>query len=114
MSNKILTISVAAYNVEKTLSKTLDSFNDSRIYDDVEVLIIDDGSKDKTKDIAEKYEKLVPQMFKYIKKSNGGHGSTINKGITLATGKYFKVIDGDDWVDTDSLIKFVEKLSKIS
>lgn len=53
MSNKILTISVAAYNVEKTLSKTLDSFNDSRIYDDVEVLIIDDGSKDKTKDIAE-------------------------------------------------------------
>ncbi|MEN3242772.1 glycosyltransferase family A protein [Fructilactobacillus sanfranciscensis] len=68
MSNKILTISVAAYNVEKTLSKTLDSFNDSRIYDDVEVLIIDDGSKDKTKDIAEKYEKLVPQMFKYIKK----------------------------------------------
>lgn len=114
MSNKILTISVAAYNVKKTLSKTLDSFNDSRIYDDVEVLIIDDGSKDKTKDIAEKYEKLVPQMFKYIKKSNGGHGSTINKGITLATGKYFKVIDGDDWVDTDSLIKFVEKLKNMN
>ena len=101
---KILTISVAAYNVEKTLDKTLESFNDARVYNDLEVLIVDDGSKDNTKLVAQKYEKIAPQTFKYVEKENGGHGSTINKGISLATGKYFKVIDGDDWVDTDALI----------
>ena len=49
---KILTISVAAYNVEKTLDKTLESFNDARVYNDFEVLIVDDGSKDNTKLVA--------------------------------------------------------------
>lgn len=110
---KVLTISVAAYNVEKTLDKTLSSMNDSRILDDLEVLIIDDGSKDNTCKIAQKYQNLAPQTFKYIKKKNGGHGSTINKGIELATGKYFKVVDGDDWVDTNALVEFVYKLKKI-
>ncbi|MGY5276137.1 glycosyltransferase family 2 protein [Lactiplantibacillus plantarum] len=110
---KILTISVAAYNVEKTLEKTLESFNDTSVYDDLEVLIVDDGSKDNTKLIAQKYEKIAPQTFKYVKKENGGHGSTINKGISLATGKYFKVIDGDDWVDKYTLIKFIDKLKHL-
>ncbi|GAA2864254.1 glycosyltransferase family 2 protein [Lactobacillus intestinalis] len=107
---KTLTISVAAYNVESTLDKTLASFNDPRVYDDLEVLIIDDGSKDNTNQIAKKYENIAPQTFKYIPKKNGGHGSTINKGMELATGKYFKVVDGDDWVDTSSLVKFIEDL----
>ena len=61
--------------------------------------------------VAQKYEKIAPQTFKYVEKENGGHGSTINKGISLATGKYFKVIDGDDWVDTDALIKFIDELA---
>lgn len=107
---KTLTISVAAYNVENTLEKTLSSFNDSRVYQDLEVLIIDDGSKDNTKKIALKYQNIAPETFKYIAKENGGHGSTINKGIELATGKYFKVVDGDDWVDTSSLYTFIQKL----
>lgn len=110
---KTLTISVAAYNVEKTLDKTLESFNDARIYNDLEVLIVDDGSKDNTKLVAQKYEKIAPQTFKYVEKENGGHGSTINKGISLATGKYFKVIDGDDWVDTDVLVKFIDELKHL-
>ncbi len=110
---KILTISVAAYNVEKTLDKTLNSFNIPELYDDLEVLVVDDGSKDRTKDIAKKYEKLAPKTFRYVGKENGGHGSTINKGISLATGKYFKVIDGDDWVDSNVLVKFVNKLKTI-
>lgn len=109
---KTLTISVAAYNVENTLERTLSSFNDPRVYDDLEVLIIDDGSVDRTSKIAEKYESIAPQTFKYVHKKNGGHGSTINKGIELATGKYFKVIDGDDWVDTNSLVKFIEDLKQ--
>ena len=91
---KTLTISVAAYNVEETLGKTLESFNDSRVYSDLEVLIVNDGSTDHTKEIAQKYEKLAPETFKYVEKENGGHGSTINKCISVATGKYFKVIVG--------------------
>lgn len=109
---KVLTVSVAAYNVESTLEKTLASFNDPRVYDDLEVLIIDDGSKDGTAKIAKKYEKIAPHTFKYVAKKNGGHGSTINKGIELATGKYFKVVDGDDWIDTESLVTFIQDLKK--
>lgn len=108
--NKLLTISIAAYNVEKTLEKTLNSLYDERILNDIEVLIIDDGSKDDTASIGIYYENKAPNTFKYIKKENGGHGSTINKGIELASGKYFKVIDGDDWVDTETLVTFIGKL----
>ena len=111
--SKILTVSIAAYNVEKYLDQTLASLNDKRFLDEIEVLIIDDGSKDGTKDIALKYQNIAPNTFKYIQKENGGHGSTINKGIELATGKYFRVIDGDDWVDTDQFNLFIERLKNI-
>lgn len=107
---KTLTISIAAYNVEKTLEKTLSSLNDQRFLDDIEVLIVDDGSKDNTGEVAMKYEKIAPDTFKYVKKENGGHGSTINKGIELATGKYFKVLDGDDWINTENFVKFIDQL----
>ena len=99
---KLLTISIAAYNVEKFLDKTLSSLCNESISEDVEVLIIDDGSKDKTSDIAKKYEKKNPKIFKYVYKENGGHGSTINKGIELAQGKYFRVLDGDDYFSLHS------------
>ncbi|WP_141630477.1 glycosyltransferase family 2 protein, partial [Liquorilactobacillus vini] len=54
-----------------------------------------------------------PETFHYVPKKNGGHGSTINKGIELATGKYFRVIDGDDWVDSDKFNVFIQGLKKI-
>ena len=93
---KILTISIAAYNVEKFLDKTLSSLCNESLSEDLEVLIIDDGSTDKTGNIAKQYEKKYPNIFRYVYKENGGHGSTINKGIELAQGKYFRVLDGDD------------------
>lgn len=107
---KILTISIAAYNVEQYLDKTLSSMIDDRIIDDLEILIVDDGSKDNTAQIAITYEESYPNSIHYVVKENGGHGSTINKGISLATGKYFKVIDGDDWVDTEKFVAYVNKL----
>ena len=107
---KLLTLTIAAYNVEDYLEDTLSSLYKSKFLDEFEVLIVDDGSKDKTSEIGKKYENLAPQTFKYISKENGGHGSTINKGIELATGKYFKVIDGDDWVDTEAFDQFIMKL----
>ena len=108
---KILTISIAAYNVEKYIDETLKSLVCKNI-NKLEVLIIDDGSKDNTSSIAKNYEKEYPNTFKVINKKNGGYGSTINKGIELATGKYFKQLDGDDKYDTTNLDILLEELSK--
>lgn len=107
---KILTISIAAYNVEKFLDKTLSSLCNERLSEDLEVLIIDDGSTDKTGDIAKQYETKYPNIFRYVYKENGGHGSTINKGIELAQGKYFRVLDGDDYFSAEALPCFIERL----
>ncbi|WP_160689325.1 glycosyltransferase family 2 protein [Clostridium sp. C2-6-12] len=103
--NKLLTVSIAAYNVEKWIKQTLDSFIDPFIFDNVEVLIVNDGSRDKTELIAKEYETKYPIIFKVISKKNNGYGSTINTGIREATGRYFKVLDGDDWFDKNELMK---------
>lgn len=107
---KILTITIPSYNVEKFLENTLNSFIDNSILNDIEVIIVDDGSKDSTAKIAKRYEEKYKGTFKLISKENGGHGSTINAGIKNATGKYFKVVDGDDWVNTEQLIELVRRL----
>ena len=107
---KILTITIPSYNVEKYLSQTLDSFVQEEILDDIEVLIVDDGSKDRTPLIGKEYEKKYPGTFRVISKENGGHGSTINRGILEARGRYFKVVDGDDWVNTGDFGKMVKAL----
>ena len=111
--NKILSISIAAYNVEKFLDKTLKSL----LIDSMnllEVLIVNDGSTDKTATIAKKYCKEYPNTFKLIDKKNGGYGSTINAGIRKATGKYFKQLDGDDWYDSKNLEYIINKLININ
>ena len=106
---KILTISIAAYNVEKYLNKTLDSLILKNV-DNLEVLIVNDGSKDGTLGIAQKYERDYPNIFKVVNKENGGYGSTINTGIDMAQGKYFKQLDGDDWYETKNLEKILKIL----
>ncbi len=108
--SKVLTITVPSYNVEKFLENTLDSFADERILADIEVLIVDDGSKDNTAKIGMSYEDKYPDSFRVISKENGGHGSTINRGIKEARGRYFKVVDGDDWVDSDGFYELIQKL----
>lgn len=107
---KILSITIPAYNIEQYIEQCLDSFVIDEIINDIEVLIINDGSKDSTAMKALEYEKKFPQTFKVINKENGGHGSTVNKGIELAKGKYFKVVDGDDWVQRDTFIQLIKYL----
>ena len=111
--SKILSIAVPSYNVEKYLKKALDSYADSRLEEALEVLIVNDGSTDKTREIAEEYVERFPKLFKLINKENGGHGSAVNAGINNATGKYFRIIDGDDWVNTENLIKLLEVMKKV-
>lgn len=108
--SKIISIVVPTYNMEKYLANCLDSFIYDEKNEDIEVLIVNDGSKDNSLNIAKEYEKKYPKIFKVIDKENGGHGSTINAGLKVAKGKYFKVVDADDWVDTKNFETFVNKL----
>lgn len=111
--NKILSISVAAYNLEKLIEENLKSFINSEVNDLIEVIVTDDGSKDKTSEIVEKYAKEYPGTIVLVQQKNMGAGSTVNSGIKHATGKYFKMVDGDDWVETDNLNQLVRKLQNI-
>lgn len=111
--SKLLTIVIPSYNVSKFLPDVIPNYLDKRIMDDIEILIVDDGSKDNTAEIGLEYQEKYPQTIRLLHKENGGHGSTINHGIKYATGKYFKVIDGDDWVDTDAFVRFIEKLRAV-
>ena len=110
LMEKLLTVVVPSYNVEKYLEETLESFVIPEIMDDLEVLIVNDGSKDRTPEIGAAYEKRYPQTFRLISKENGGHGSTINRGIEEAKGTYFKVVDGDDWVDRGGFTELLHRL----
>lgn len=107
---KVLTVSVAAYNVERFIKKTLESMIDRDVIDDLEIFVIDDGGQDDTLAIAQEYANKYPQSVFCIHKENGGYGSTVNYSIRHAHGKYFRLLDGDDWFDTEELIKFVRVL----
>ena len=110
---KILSIVIPTYNVEKYLRRCLDSLvYDESVLEDIELLIVNDGSKDNSLEIAREYEKKYPKTIVVIDKENGGHGSTINAGLKVAKGKYFRVIDSDDWVNIDEFGKYVKDLKK--
>ena len=111
---KILTVLIPMYNTEKYIKRCLDSLLVTEVFDDIEIIIVNDGGKDKSLKIAQLYEKEFPQAVKLIDKENGGHGSTINVGINNATGKYFRVLDSDDWFNAIDFIKFVKRLGKES
>ena len=81
--------------------------------EDIEILVVNDGSNDNTANIADEYSKRYPGIVRAIHKKNGGHGSAVNTGIANAKGLYFKVLDSDDWFDEDSLLKVMDFLRKV-
>ncbi len=107
---KTLTISVAAYNMERYIRQTLDSLVDEKVIDDLEIFVIDDGGTDHTLDIAKEYAARYPNSIFPVHKENGGYGTTVNYSMTHASGKYFKLLDGDDWFDREALERLVSKL----
>lgn len=109
---KILSISIAAYNIEKYIYSTIESLINEDVIEKMEILIVSDGSTDNTVKIGKEYEKKYPGSIRVIEKENGGWGSTVNAGIQNARGKYFKLIDGDDQAMTENLPDFVYYLEK--
>lgn len=111
---KILTIIIPTYNAEKFLDKGLTSFimDNAHRMEQLEVLVVNDGTPDNSVAVAQKYVDQYPNTFSIINKENGGHGSAINVGVAHATGKYFKVIDADDWVDTKVLQELLHILEE--
>lgn len=111
---KIVTFIVPAYNSETYLRKCLESFCHPAVMDEIEVLLVDDGSTDRTSKIGNSYVQKYPKTFRLIYKENGGHGSALNTGIRDALGKYIKIVDSDDWVETKNLPAYVSILHTVS
>ena len=81
--------------------------------EDVEIIIVDDGSKDRTAEIADAYARKYPSIVRAIHQQNGGHGEAVNTGIANATGLYFKVVDSDDWVDGEAYRQILDKMREL-
>lgn len=111
--NKLLTIAIPVYNTEAYIKRCLDSLLIDSNFELLDILVISDGSPDKSVDIIKKYTAKYPGVFRLIEKENGGHGSVINRGIKEAKGKYFRVLDSDDWFDKDVFNIFINHLKKI-
>lgn len=108
---KLLTITVPCYNSQDYMERCIDSLLVGG--EDVEILIIDDGSTDRTGEIADTYAKKYPAIVRVIHQENGGHGAGLNAGMDYATGLYFKVVDSDDWVDPEAYRKILSTLRSL-
>ena len=110
-NDKLLTIVVPSYNASKYLDFNLQSFLRPSVPEKLEVIVVDDGSTDETARIADVYHEKYSDTIKVVHKENGGHGSGINAGLRAATGKYFKVVDADDWVDHEALERLLDYIA---
>lgn len=106
---KLLSIAIPCYNSANYMRHCIESLLVGG--EEVEILIVNDGSfKDNTAAIADEYEAKYPTICKAVHKENGGHGDAVMHGLRAATGKFFKVVDSDDWVDKDAYMKILDKL----
>lgn len=108
---KILTIAIPCYNSQDYMSKCIESALVGG--EDVEILIINDGSSDDTARIADEYAQKYPTIIKAIHQENKGHGGAVNAGMENATGEYFKVVDSDDWLNEEAFSKVLKVLRKV-
>ena len=106
---KLLTVTVPCYNSQDYMEKCIKSLLPGG--NRVQIVIIDDGSKDATSEIADRYAKEYPHIVTTVHQENGGHGAGINQGIEYAEGRYFKVVDSDDWVSGDYM-RFLDTLEQ--
>ncbi|MBQ8974988.1 MAG: glycosyltransferase, partial [Oscillospiraceae bacterium] len=108
---KILSVIIPSYNVSAYLYHGVYTIMEQENRDKIEIIIVNDGSKDNTLEIARKLqERYTKKNVIIIDKENGGHGSTINAGLKIASGKYIRILDGDDWVNTVDMKKLIDIL----
>ena len=114
-SLKLLTLIVPSYNMERYLHRCLDSLivDDEQTMDALDVIVVNDGSKDKTSEIAHGYADKYPDTFRVIDKENGNYGSCINAGLKVARGKYIRPLDADDYVVKDHLSDILKKFGEV-
>ena len=108
---KYISFAIPCYNSQEYMAHAIESILPGG--EDVEIIIVNDGSKDRTSEIAHEYMKKYPSIIKVVDKENGGHGDAVNAGLANAQGKYFKVVDSDDWVDTEALEKILQFLHRL-
>lgn len=109
---KLLSVVIPCYNSQEYMKYCIESLLPGG--EDVELLIVNDGSSDKTTEIANEYAKAYPSIIRAIHQINGGHGEAVNTGIKNATGLYLKVVDSDDWVDTRAYLKILNILKEFT
>jgi glycosyltransferase involved in cell wall biosynthesis len=105
---KLLSIVIPCYNSQEYMKYCIESLLPGG--EDVELLIVNDGSIDNTAEIADEYARRYPTIVKAVHQKNGGHGEAVNAGIKNASGLYFKVVDSDDWVDVRAYLKILKTL----
>ncbi len=105
---KLISFAVPCYNSQDYMRKCVDSLLTGG--DEVEIIIVNDGSRDDTINIANGYAEKYPDIVKVIDKENGGHGSGVNAGMANSTGLYYKVVDSDDWLDDNALASLLSKI----
>jgi len=112
---KLLSIIVPSYNMEKYLPKCLGSLivDDVALLQLLDVIVVNDGSKDRTSEIAHVFNQKYPGVFQVIDKENGHYGSCINAGLAAARGTYVRTLDADDSYDTQAFAEFVKRLQQI-
>ncbi|MBO5371562.1 MAG: glycosyltransferase family 2 protein [Lachnospiraceae bacterium] len=108
---KLLSIAIPCYNSQDYMENCIKSLLPGG--EDVEILVVNDGSKDRTAEIADAYEKKYPGIVRAIHQENGGHGEAVNAGIRNARGLFFKVVDSDDWVDLSAYQAILAKLKEL-
>ncbi|MCI8447779.1 MAG: glycosyltransferase family 2 protein [Eubacterium sp.] len=109
---KLLTIAIPCYNSQDYMERCIQSLLPGG--DDVEIIVVDDGSQDMTPEIADAYERKYPGIVRAVHQENGGHGEAVNTGIREAGGLFFKVVDSDDWVDQQAYEKILRTLKEIA
>ena len=108
---KLLSIAIPSYNSEAYMANCIESLLSGG--EDVEILVVNDGSKDGTARIADEYAAKYPNIVRAIHQENGGHGEAVNAGLRNATGLYYKVVDSDDWVDTKAYKQILDLLKQM-
>lgn len=107
---KLLSIAIPSYNSQAYMRHCIESLLVGG--EDVEIIIVNDGSKDDTAKIADEYADKYPTIVKAVHQQNGGHGEAVNAGLRNATGVYYKVVDSDDWVNAEAYKKILAKLKE--